>query len=61
MQWIKKIVLVLGASLTLVTGAMAQQQFVNVLTGGQSGVYYPWVWLCRKFMPSHSQCAPPPR
>jgi TRAP transporter TAXI family solute receptor len=41
MQWIKKIVLVLGASLTLVTGAMAQQQFVNVLTGGQSGVYYP--------------------
>jgi len=34
----------LGISLTaaLVSGqALAQQQFINVLTGGQSGVYYP--------------------
>jgi TRAP transporter TAXI family solute receptor len=31
----------LGGQPVLVTGAMAQQQFVNVLTGGQSGVYYP--------------------
>lgn len=31
----------LGAALATSTVAMAQQQFVNVLTGGQSGVYYP--------------------
>lgn len=32
----------LGLGLTLIAaGAFAQQQFVNVLTGGQSGVYYP--------------------
>ena len=41
MQLIRRIALVLGASLALATGAIAQQQFVNVLTGGQSGVYYP--------------------
>ena len=25
----------------LATGATAQQKFINILTGGQSGVYYP--------------------
>lgn len=31
-----------GAALALVgTGAVAQQKFVNILTGGQAGVYYP--------------------
>ncbi|GAB3191560.1 TAXI family TRAP transporter solute-binding subunit [Hydrogenophaga aquatica] len=34
--------LTLAGAGTLFTGnALAQQQFVNVLTGGQSGVYYP--------------------
>ncbi|MFM2074827.1 MAG: hypothetical protein RJB34_1132, partial [Pseudomonadota bacterium] len=32
----------LGLGLALIgTNAVAQQQFINVLTGGQSGVYYP--------------------
>lgn len=30
-----------GSAFLLSTAATAQQQFVNVLTGGQSGVYYP--------------------
>ncbi len=30
-----------GFALTGVSQAFAQQQFINVLTGGQSGVYYP--------------------
>ncbi|MGE5331405.1 MAG: TAXI family TRAP transporter solute-binding subunit, partial [Nitrospirota bacterium] len=29
-----------GAALAS-SAALAQQQFVNILTGGQSGVYYP--------------------
>lgn len=34
--------LITGVALTATLGAaLAQQQFVNVLTGGQSGVYYP--------------------
>ena len=37
--------LVLGAigaaSLALTPQARAQQKFINILTGGQSGVYYP--------------------
>jgi len=43
MRWLQK----LGLGLTLGTALVAsvahaqQQQFVNVLTGGQSGVYYP--------------------
>ncbi len=42
MRWIRT----LGVSLGLATAfmapvAMAQQTFINVLTGGQSGVYYP--------------------
>lgn len=42
MQLIKKIGLALGLSAAMLAGAaQAQQQFVNVLTGGQSGVYYP--------------------
>jgi TRAP transporter TAXI family solute receptor len=42
MQLIKKIGLALGLSAAVLAGAaQAQQQFVNVLTGGQSGVYYP--------------------
>ncbi|MBE0473488.1 TAXI family TRAP transporter solute-binding subunit [Rhodoferax sp.] len=42
MRLIKKIglALTLGAAL-ISSAALAQQQFVNVLTGGQSGVYYP--------------------
>lgn len=42
MRLIHKIGLGLSLGAVLVTGAAnAQQQFVNVLTGGQSGVYYP--------------------
>ncbi len=34
--------LLVGATgLAIATGAVAQQKFINVLTGGQSGVYYP--------------------
>ena len=33
--------LVAATGLALATGAAAQQKFINVLTGGQSGVYYP--------------------
>jgi hypothetical protein len=33
--------LVAAAGLALATGATAQQKFINVLTGGQAGVYYP--------------------
>jgi len=42
MRFLKKLGLVIGMAATLITTtALAQQQFVNVLTGGQSGVYYP--------------------
>ena len=42
MRMIHKIGLGLSLSAALVsTAAVAQQQFINVLTGGQSGVYYP--------------------
>ncbi len=43
MRLIKKITLALGLSAALLSSAALaqQQQFVNVLTGGQSGVYYP--------------------
>ena len=43
MRWIHKISLglCLGAALVSVTANAQQQQFVNILTGGQSGVYYP--------------------
>jgi len=42
MHFIRKIALTLGlASALVATSVGAQQQFVNVLTGGQSGVYYP--------------------
>ncbi len=47
MQWTKKLTVGLGAGLTaglLAMGgsALAQKtQFINILTGGQSGVYYP--------------------
>ena len=43
MRFLKKLGLVIGMATTLIaTTALAQQQqFVNVLTGGQSGVYYP--------------------
>ena len=33
--------LVAATGLALSTGAAAQQKFINVLTGGQAGVYYP--------------------
>ncbi len=43
MKAIKKIglILSLGAALATSAALAQQQQFVNVLTGGQSGVYYP--------------------
>jgi uncharacterized protein len=42
MRLIQKLSLGLGLSAALVAGAAhAQQQFVQILTGGQSGVYYP--------------------
>src|SRR5512133_1623168 len=43
MRLIKKITLALSLGAALVSSAALaqQQQFVNVLTGGQSGVYYP--------------------
>jgi uncharacterized protein len=42
MRFLKKLGLVIGLAATITsTAALAQQQFVNVLSGGQSGVYYP--------------------
>jgi TRAP transporter TAXI family solute receptor len=42
MRVIQKVGLGLSLSAALFSGAaLAQQQFVNILTGGQSGVYYP--------------------
>jgi len=43
MHLIKKfgVVLSLGAALATSAALAQQQQFVNILTGGQSGVYYP--------------------
>ncbi len=43
MRAIKKIglILSLGAALAASAALAQQQQFVNILTGGQSGVYYP--------------------
>ena len=42
MRWIRTLCAGLGLGVALVTtSAFGQQQFVNVLTGGQSGVYYP--------------------
>lgn len=43
MKAIKKIglILSLGAALATSAALAQQQQFVNILTGGQSGVYYP--------------------
>ena len=42
MRLIRSLALALGLGAALAsTTALAQQQFVNVLTGGQSGVYYP--------------------
>ena len=43
MRWIHKIGLGLSLTTVLAAGVVhaQQQQFVNILTGGQSGVYYP--------------------
>lgn len=42
MRWMSKWIVALGLGMGLLSGAaVAQQQFINVLTGGQSGVYYP--------------------
>jgi TRAP transporter TAXI family solute receptor len=43
MRFIQKLGLIVGMGAALVAGTVAaqQQQFINVLTGGQSGVYYP--------------------
>jgi hypothetical protein len=43
MRFLKTLCLALAAGMALATGAaLAQQaQFINILTGGQSGVYYP--------------------
>jgi len=44
MRWIRTLCYSLGLSAAFMApGAMAQQTFINVLTGGQSGVYYPLV------------------
>jgi len=41
MRWIRTLCYSLGLSAAFMApGAMAQQTFINVLTGGQSGVYY---------------------
>jgi TRAP-type uncharacterized transport system substrate-binding protein len=64
MRWIHKIGLGLSLTTALAAGVVhaQQQQFVNILTGGQSGVYYPMAWHCRRSMPSpFPMCAPPPR
>lgn len=43
MRLLQKLGLIVGLGAALVTGTVSaqQQQFINVLTGGQSGVYYP--------------------
>lgn len=42
MGLIRKLGVALGLGVVLTAGpALAQQQFINILTGGQSGVYYP--------------------
>ena len=42
MRWIRTLGVSLGlATAFMAPAAMAQQTFINVLTGGQSGVYYP--------------------
>lgn len=43
MRFLQKLGLTVGLGAALVAGTAAaqQQQFINVLTGGQSGVYYP--------------------
>jgi TRAP transporter TAXI family solute receptor len=42
MRVFKQVAVGVGLGLALIgSSALAQQQFVNVLTGGQSGVYYP--------------------
>jgi uncharacterized protein len=43
MRFMKKLSLVIGLAASVITTvALAQQQpFINILTGGQSGVYYP--------------------
>ncbi|MDO8904918.1 MAG: C4-dicarboxylate ABC transporter, partial [Hydrogenophaga sp.] len=43
MRWIHKIGLGLSVAAAIASGTAVaqQQQFINVLTGGQSGVYYP--------------------
>lgn len=42
MRWIRTLCASIGLSAAFMApAAMAQQTFINVLTGGQSGVYYP--------------------
>ena len=43
MQFMKKLGQVIGLAASVITAAALaqQQQFINILTGGQSGVYYP--------------------
>ncbi|TDQ43433.1 TAXI family TRAP transporter solute-binding subunit [Tepidicella xavieri] len=43
MRLLQKLGLIVGLGAALVAGTVSaqQQQFINVLTGGQSGVYYP--------------------
>ncbi|WP_180125463.1 TAXI family TRAP transporter solute-binding subunit [Rhodoferax sp. BLA1] len=41
MRFLKTLCLLVGLMAAASNHALAQQQFVNVLTGGQSGVYYP--------------------
>jgi uncharacterized protein len=43
MRFLRRVLLAVALGATLVSGAVLaqQQQFINILTGGQSGVYYP--------------------
>jgi uncharacterized protein len=40
-RFVRSLLAFAGAALIVATPAHAQQQFINVLTGGTSGVYYP--------------------
>ncbi len=60
MRLIHKIGLTVSLGAALATGAAVaqQQQFINILTGGQSGVYYPMgVALSQIYAKDHSQRA----
>lgn len=63
MRLFNKTAAAVGLGLALIsTGALAQQQFINVLTGGQSGVYYPvGVAISQIYAKTFPTCEPRPR